>query len=146
MNGRPYIEGMVDTWIARLATARGDRAGALASLARHVRPSPRPMTWFGDLALEEFRRVAVALAPAEAGEADPAGCRTTPRPGCSRPGCTSCGGSGAKAEQILAETEPVTIREQGKLEGPPEPGGTGGRPDAGAPLPAGGREAAQPHG
>ena len=32
INGRPFIQTMVDTWIARLATAQGDRAGALASL------------------------------------------------------------------------------------------------------------------
>ena len=34
INGRPYIQAMVDTWIARLATAEGVRAGALASLAQ----------------------------------------------------------------------------------------------------------------
>ena len=32
-NGRPALQAMVDTWIARLATAQGDRAAALASLA-----------------------------------------------------------------------------------------------------------------
>src|SRR5207247_963171 len=34
INGRPVIQTMVDTWIARLATAQGDQAGALASLAQ----------------------------------------------------------------------------------------------------------------
>jgi hypothetical protein len=34
INGRPYIQTMVDTWIARLATAQGDQARALASLAQ----------------------------------------------------------------------------------------------------------------
>ena len=34
INGRPVLQAMIDTWIARLATAQGDRAGALASLAQ----------------------------------------------------------------------------------------------------------------
>jgi hypothetical protein len=36
INGRPVLQSMVGTWIARLATAQGDHAGALASLA-HAR-------------------------------------------------------------------------------------------------------------
>ena len=111
INGRPFIQGMVDTWIARLATARGDRAGALASLAQ-VRlaltaPDDRVRAQF---ALEEFR-VALALAPAEASALIP-----------RLPANTASGllqarlhvgqRQWAKAEQILAAAEPATIREQ----------------------------------
>jgi LuxR family maltose regulon positive regulatory protein len=67
INGRPALQAMVDTWIARLATAQGDRAGALASLAQArlalTAPDDRVRAQF---ALEEFR-VALALEPAEAG-------------------------------------------------------------------------------
>jgi hypothetical protein len=66
INGRPALQAMVDTWIARLATAQGDRARALACLAQ-VRlalavPDDKVRAQF---ALEEFR-VALALAAAEA--------------------------------------------------------------------------------
>ena len=67
INGRPVLQTMVDTWIARLATAQRDRAGALASLAQArlalAAPDDRVRAQF---ALEEFR-IALALAPAEAG-------------------------------------------------------------------------------
>jgi DNA-binding CsgD family transcriptional regulator len=66
INGRPVLQAMVDTWTARLATAQGDRAGALASLAQArlalAAPDARVQAQF---ALEEFR-IALALAPAEA--------------------------------------------------------------------------------
>ena len=66
INGRPVLQTMVDTWIARLATAQGDRAGALASLAQArqalTAPDERVRAQF---ALEEFR-IALALQPAEA--------------------------------------------------------------------------------
>ena len=111
MNGRPYIQGMVDTWIARLATARGDRAGALASLAQArlalAAPDDRVRAQF---ALEEFR-VAVALAPAEAGGLIP----RLPANTASRllqARLHVLRREWAKAGQILEETEPVTIREQ----------------------------------
>ena len=111
MNGRPYIEGMVDTWIARLATARGDRAGALASLAQArlalAAPDDRVRAQF---ALEEFR-VAVALAPAEAGGLIP----RLPANTASRllqARLHVLRREWAKAGEILEETEPVTIREQ----------------------------------
>jgi LuxR family maltose regulon positive regulatory protein len=111
LNGRPVLQTIVDTWIARLATARGDRPGALASLAQ-VRlalavPDDRVRAQF---ALEEFR-VALALAPAEAGALIP-----------QLPASTASGllqarlhvlrREPAKAGQILDEIKPVTIREQ----------------------------------
>ena len=111
MNGRPYIEGMVDTWIARLATARGDRAGALASLAQArlalAAPDDRVRAQF---ALEEFR-VALALAPAEASALIP----RLPDNTASRllqARLHVLRREWAKAEQILEEVEPVTIRER----------------------------------
>ena len=102
---------MVDTWIARLATAQGDQAGALASLAQArlalTAPDDRVRAQF---ALEEFR-VALALAPAEAG----ALIRRLPA-------STASGllqarlhvgqQEWAKAEQILEGTDPATIRER----------------------------------
>ena len=67
INGRLVLQAMVDTWTARLATAQGDRAGALASLAQArlalAAPDDRVRAQF---ALEEFR-IALELAPAEAG-------------------------------------------------------------------------------
>ena len=47
INGRPYIQGMVDTWIARLTIAQGDRAGALASLAQARLALTAPTTGAG---------------------------------------------------------------------------------------------------
>jgi hypothetical protein len=66
-HGRPVLQTRGRTWAARLATAQGDWAGALASLAQ----ARLALTAPGDrvraqLALEEFR-VALALAQAEAG-------------------------------------------------------------------------------
>ncbi len=111
INGRPYIQGMVDTWIARLATAQGDRAGALASLAqarlRLAAPDDRVRAQY---AIEEFR-VAVALAPAEASALIvrlPA--NTTSR--LLRARLHVAQREWAKAEKILEETEPRTIRER----------------------------------
>ena len=113
INGRPYIQGMVDTWIARLATARGDRAGALASLAQArlalTAPDDKVRAQF---ALEEFR-VAVALAPAEAGGLIP----RLPANSASRllqARLHVARREWAKAGQILEETEPLTIRERVK--------------------------------
>ena len=110
-NGRPYIQGMVNTWIARLATAQRDRAGALASLAQArlglTAPDDRVRAQF---ALEEFR-VALALAPAEAGALIP-----------QLPGTTASTllqarlhilrREWANAGQILEEVKPGTIRER----------------------------------
>jgi hypothetical protein len=66
INGRPVVQTMVDTWIARLATAHGDRARALASLAQarlaFTAPDDRVLAQF---AIEEFR-IELALQPAEA--------------------------------------------------------------------------------
>jgi LuxR family transcriptional regulator, maltose regulon positive regulatory protein len=111
INGRPYIQGMVDTWIARLATAQGDRAGALASLAQArlalAAPDDRVRAQF---ALEEFR-VALALAPAQAGELIP----QLPANTASRllqARLHVARRAWAKAGQILEEVEPGTIRER----------------------------------
>ena len=111
INGRPVLQTMVDTWLARLATAQGDHAGALASLA-HARlaltaPDDRVRAQF---ALEEFR-IALALEPAEASALIP-----------RLPANTASGllqarlhvvrREWAKAGQILDEVEPFTIRER----------------------------------
>jgi len=111
INGRPVLQTIVDTWIARLATAQGDRAGALASLAQ-VRlalavPDDRVRA---QLALEEFR-IALALAPAEASALIP----RLPANAASRllqARLHVLRREWAKAGQILDETEPLTIREQ----------------------------------
>jgi LuxR family maltose regulon positive regulatory protein len=111
MNGRPVLQTIVDTWIARLATAQGDRAGALASLAQ-VRlalavPDDRVRA---QLALEEFR-IALALAPAEASALIP----QLPDNTASRllrARLHVLRREWAKAGQILDETEPLTIRER----------------------------------
>jgi LuxR family transcriptional regulator, maltose regulon positive regulatory protein len=111
INGRPVLQTLVDTWIARLATAQGDRAGALASLAQArlvlTAPDDRVRAQF---ALEEFR-VALALAPAEAGALVP----QLPANTASRllqARLHVLRREWAQAEQILDEAEPVTIRER----------------------------------
>jgi LuxR family transcriptional regulator, maltose regulon positive regulatory protein len=111
INGRPVIQTMVDTWIARLATVQGDRAGALASLAQArlalTAPDDRVRAQF---ALEEFR-VALALAPAEAGALIPhLPDNTASRLLLARLHVLQR--EWAKAEQILGNTEPLTIRER----------------------------------
>ena len=111
INGRPVLQAMVDTWIARLATAQGDRAGALASLAQArlalAAPDDRVRAQF---ALEEFR-VALALAPAEASTLIP----QLPADTASRllqARLHVLRREWAKAEQILKEVEPISIRER----------------------------------
>ena len=111
INGRPVLQAMVDTWIARLATAQGDRAGALASLAQArlalAAPDDRVRAQF---ALEEFR-IALALAPAEASALIP----RLPASTASRllqARLHVLRRQWAKAGQILEEVEPVTIRER----------------------------------
>ena len=111
LNGRPVLQTIVDTWIARLATARGDRAGALASLAQ-VRlalavPDDRVRAQF---ALEEFR-VTLALAPAEAGALIPRLPASTVS-GLLQARLHVLRRELAKAGQILDEVNPVTIRER----------------------------------
>ena len=102
---------MVDTWIARLATAEGDQAGALASLAQARLALTAPDDSVrAQFAIEEFR-VALALAPAEAGALVP-----------RLPASTGSGllqarlhvlrREWAKAGEILEEVEPLTIRER----------------------------------
>ena len=102
---------MVDTWIARLATAQGDRAGALASLAQArlalAAPDDRVRAQF---AIEEFR-IALALEPAEASALIP----RLPANTASRllqARLHVLRREWAKAGQILEEAEPVTIRER----------------------------------
>ncbi len=111
LNGRPFIQSMVDTWIARLATAQGDRAGALASLAQArlalTAPDDRVRAQF---ALEEFR-VALALAPAEASALIP----RLPANTASRllqARLHVLRREWAKAGQILEEVELLTVRER----------------------------------
>jgi len=111
INGRPALQAMVDTWIARLATAQGDRAGALASLAQArlalAAPDDRVRAQF---ALEEFR-IALALEPAEASALIP----QLPDNTASRllqARLHVLRREWAKAEQILEEVEPGTIRER----------------------------------
>jgi LuxR family maltose regulon positive regulatory protein len=111
INGRPVIQSMVDTWLARLATAQGDRAGALASLAQ-VRlaltaPNDRVRAQF---ALEEFR-VALALAPAEASALIPRLPATTAS-ALLQARLHVLHREWAKAEQILEKAEPLTLRER----------------------------------
>src|SRR5208282_2266270 len=106
INGRPALQAMVDTWIARLAAAQQDRAGALASLAqarlRFTAPDDRVRAQF---ALEEFR-IALALAPAEASALVP----QLPANAASRLHVAQQ--EWRKAAEILEETEPLAIRER----------------------------------
>ena len=111
INGRPLAQTMVDTWIARLATAQGDRVGALASLAQArlalAEPDEKVRAQF---TLEEFR-IALALQPAEASALIaklPA--NTAARLLQARLHILQR--EWAKAASILIEAEPVTIREQ----------------------------------
>jgi len=111
INGRPALQAMVDTWIARLAAAQQDRAGALASLAqarlRFTAPDDRVRAQF---ALEEFR-IALALAPAEASALVP----QLPANAASRllqARLHVAQQEWRKAAEILEETEPLAIRER----------------------------------
>ena len=111
INSLPVLQTMVDTWTARLATARGDRAGALASLAQArlalAAPDQRVRAQF---ALEEFR-IALALEPAEASALIP----QLPASTASRllqARLHVLRREWANAAQILGEVTPVTIREQ----------------------------------
>ena len=111
INGRPVLQTVADTWIARLATAQGDRAGALASLAQARLALAAPDDSVrAQFALEEFR-IALALAPAEAGALIP----RLPASTASRllqARLHILRREWAKAEQILGNTEPLTIRER----------------------------------
>jgi LuxR family maltose regulon positive regulatory protein len=111
INGRPVVQTMVDTWIARLATAQGDRAGALASLAQarlaFTAPDDRVRAQF---AIEEFR-IEVALAPAEASALIPRLPASTAS-GLLRAQLHVARREWAKAEAILEEAEPASIRER----------------------------------
>ena len=111
INGRPALQAMVDTWIARLATAQGDRTGAMAALAQArlalTAPDDRVRAQF---ALEEFR-IALALEPAGASALIP----QLPANTASRllqARLHVLRRQWAKAEQILEAVEPGTIRER----------------------------------
>jgi len=111
INGLPILQTMVDTWIARLATAQGDRAGALAALAQArlalAAPDDRVRAQF---ALEEFR-IALALEPAEAAALIPRlSASTASRLLQAR--LHVARREWARAGQILDEVTPVTIRER----------------------------------
>jgi ATP/maltotriose-dependent transcriptional regulator MalT len=111
INGRRVLQSMVDTWIARLATAQGDRAGALASLAQArlalAAPDDRVRAQF---AIEEFR-IALALEPAEASALIPQLPATTAAQ-LLQARLHIARQEWAKAEEILNEAEPATIRER----------------------------------
>ena len=111
INGRPVLQTMVDTWTARLATAQGDRAGALASLAQArlalAAPDDRVRAQF---ALEEFR-IALALAPAEAGALIPQ-LPDSAASGLLRARLHVARREWARAGQILDDVTPGTIRER----------------------------------
>ena len=111
LNGLPVLQTMVDTWTARLATARGDRAGALASLAQARLALAAPdQSVRAQFALEEFR-IALALEPAEASALIP----QLPASTASRllqARLHVLRREWANAAQILDEVKPVTIREQ----------------------------------
>ena len=111
INGRPALQAMVDTWIARLATAHGDRAGAQASLAQALLALTAPDNSVrAQFAIEEFR-VTLALEPAEAG----ALVTRLPDNTASRllqARLHILRREWAKAEQIMKETEPISIRER----------------------------------
>jgi LuxR family transcriptional regulator, maltose regulon positive regulatory protein len=111
INGRPVIQTMVDTWIARLATAEGDRTGALASLtqARLALTAPDDRVRAQHV-LEEFR-IAIALAPAEASALIP---RLPPTTASAmlQARLHILRREWAKAEQMLEDMEPLTVRDQ----------------------------------
>ena len=130
INGRPVLQAMVDTWIARLATAQGDRAGALASLAQArlalAAPDDRVRAQF---ALEEFR-IALALEPAEASALIPQlPASTASRLLRARLHVAAAGVGEGRADpgRSGARHHPRA----GGMGGPPEPGGTGARPRRG---------------
>ena len=111
LNGRPLLQTMVDTWIARLATAQRDRTGALASLAQvHLAFTAPDDSVQAQLAIEEFR-IALALAPAQADALVPR-LPTNTAAALLQARLHVVRREWAKAEQILEETEPVTIRER----------------------------------
>jgi hypothetical protein len=95
INGRPTLQAMVDTWIARLATAQGDRGGRAGVFGLGA-PGPHRARRQGPGTVRA-RGIPhhTRLAPAEASALIPQ-LPPTPPPGCSSPGCTSSGGSGRR--------------------------------------------------
>ena len=111
INGRPVLQVMVDIWMARLATAQGDRAAALGSLAQArmalTEPDDRVQAQF---ASEEFR-IALALEPADASSLIP----QLPSDTASwllRARLHVLRREWSKAEHILEDADPRTIRER----------------------------------
>ena len=143
INGLPVLQTMVDTWTARLATARGDRAGALASLAQarlalaapdQQRPGP-----------VRARGVPHRTRPraSRSERADPAAAgqhRLKAAPGPAARPAAGVGERRADPRRSDARHHPRA----GGMGGPPQPGGTSARPRAGAPPPAHGPGAGQP--
>jgi len=111
INGRPVIQSLVDTWITRLATAQHDRAGALASLAQaRLALTASDERTQAQFTVEEFR-IALALQPAEASALIP----LLPESTASRllqARLHVMRREWTKAEEILDEAEPGTIRER----------------------------------
>ena len=110
INGRPIIQTIVDRWVARLATAKNDRAGALAALAqaRLILGEPSDPVR-AQLAIEEFR-VSVELAHDHADRFvphlpdDPTTRLLRARLAVGRRGWTT-------STQILDQVVPVSIRD-----------------------------------
>lgn len=111
INGRPLVESIVERWIARLAIARQDRAGALAAVAQAglVLAGPSDSVR-AQLAVDEFR-VCVELAPERADVIvpelpdDPTSRLLRARLALRRRDPTT-------ARQILDHIGPVSIRDQ----------------------------------
>jgi LuxR family maltose regulon positive regulatory protein len=111
INGRPVLQAMIDIWLARLATAQGHRAAALAALAQArmalTEPDDRVRAQF---ASEEFR-IALALEPADTSSLIP----QLPSNTASwllRARLHVLRREWSKAEHILADADPLTIRER----------------------------------
>ena len=143
INGRLALQAMIDTWIARLATAQGDRAGALASLAQArlalAAPDDRVRAQF---ALEEFR-IALALAPAEAGALIPQ-LPDSAASGLLRARLHVARREWARAGQILDDVTPGTIRERVEWGVLRSLAAQATRPRPGAPPPARRADTGQP--
>ena len=111
INQRPVIVSLVDVWLARLATAEGNHASALASLAdaRLVLAAPDERVR-AQLAVEEFR-IAVALQPDLADPLIPS-LPATNESRLLQARLLVGRRAWAHAAEILAAVEPLTLRER----------------------------------
>ena len=110
VNGRPVVQTLVDRWLARCETARGDRTSAMAALTQARLVLRGQSDWVrAQLVAEEFR-ILIALAPDEAHVLIP----RLPDDIASRLLrawlSVRCGDLGAAAA-VLAETTPHSVRE-----------------------------------